>query len=87
MVINFLNAQTLIIGRLLIPEIPEGSLPLQIPYLLGGNKAEKTVLLRCLRMAGVEVSYWPDLPQVVLGNREEYPVANYLKENVIHFAI
>ena len=86
-IIKFLDVQDFFRGRLLIGETSHGNLPLQVPFLLEEKNRDKGELLTHLKTNGIEASYWPDLPQEVVDNRKKYPVANYLKDNIIHFSI
>lgn len=86
-VLAFLRKQSLFGGEIFIKDVPPGMFPFQIPFLLQDKQIDKSELLTFLNQNGVEAFYWPDLPQAVVGRPDLYPMANYLKENLIHFPV
>lgn len=83
----FLREQTLFSGELFFKDIPEEIIPLQIPFLLNHGEKDKSELLTVLNQNGVGAFYWPDLPQRVFSQPDRYPMANYLKNNLLHFPV
>lgn len=74
-------------GKMLLTKIHPGTVPLQIPFVLSGRESERNELLSFLRSHSIEVSYWPDLPEAVTNGTKNYPAANFLKQNLVHFLV
>jgi hypothetical protein len=87
MIMRFLERQTMFSGETLFKNLPDGTIPLQIPYLLKDRNMDKRELLTSLNGKGIEAFYWPDLPGKVNRNPRRYPVANYLRNHCLHFPV
>jgi len=85
--VQFIKNQKIFSGRLLYDTLPDGVVPLQIPVVLNDQDQNRSDLLTLLNRKGIASSYWPDLPDEVIANPDRFPVANYLKDNLIHFAL
>lgn len=71
--------------ELLYTSIPESVVPLQIPLKMPDNQKSRELIIKKLLEDKVEVFYWPDLPRSIVSNKAKYNIANYYKENYIHF--
>lgn len=86
-IIKFIEDQKIFTGRLLYKKIPEGIIPLQIPVVINKQGSGKRDILEVINRSGMSASYWPDLPEEIIAAPDQYHIANYYKNNLIHFLV
>ena len=59
------------------------------PYLFFCSPKDPVIndIVKHLTENNIQVYFWPHLPELVLNNKNKFPLANYFKENVIHFPV